>query len=79
MLVDFYNKPPDKINETQLQDYFLHRRNVDKWSAATMRICYSGINEIGYRCQSLNCELNFSNSFFTFLSLFILSLNIFTL
>jgi hypothetical protein len=32
MLVDFYNKPPDKINETQLQDYFLHRRNVDKWS-----------------------------------------------
>ena len=43
MLVDFYNKPPDKINETQLQDYFLHRRNVDKWSAATMRICYSGI------------------------------------
>jgi hypothetical protein len=26
-----------------LQDYFLHRKNVDKWSAATMRICYSGI------------------------------------
>lgn len=43
MLVDFYNKPPDQINEQELQDYFLHRKNVDKWSAATMRICYSGI------------------------------------
>ena len=43
MLADFYNNPPDQITETQLQDYFLHRRNTDKWSAATMRICYSGI------------------------------------
>lgn len=43
MLADFYNKPPDQISETHLQDYFLHRRNTDKWSAATMRICYSGI------------------------------------
>lgn len=43
MLVDFYGKTPDLISETELEDYFLHRRNVDKWSAATMRICYSGI------------------------------------
>jgi integrase len=43
MLVDFYGKTPDLINERQLQDYFLHRKNVDKWSPATMRICYSGI------------------------------------
>jgi site-specific recombinase XerD len=43
MLVDFYGKTPDSINELQLQDYFLHRKNVDKWSPATMRICYSGI------------------------------------
>jgi site-specific recombinase XerD len=43
MLADFYNKTPDQISEVQLQDYFLHRRNTDKWSAATMRICYSGI------------------------------------
>jgi site-specific recombinase XerD len=43
MLVDFYDKTPDRISETELQDYFLHRKNVDKWSAATMRICYSGI------------------------------------
>ena len=42
-LVDFYNKTPDKISEQQLQDYFLHRRNVDKWSAATLRISYGGI------------------------------------
>ena len=43
MLVDFYGKSPDQITEQELQDYFLHRRNVDKWSAATLRICYSGI------------------------------------
>jgi len=43
MLVDFYNKTPDLISEQQLQDYFLHRKNKDKWSPATMRICYSGI------------------------------------
>ncbi len=43
MLSDFYNKTPDLISEQELQDYFLHRKNVDKWSAATMRICYSGI------------------------------------
>jgi site-specific recombinase XerD len=43
MLVDFYKKAPDRITEQELQDYFLHRKNVSKWSAATMRICYSGI------------------------------------
>ena len=43
MLVDFYAKSPDKITERELQDYFLHRKNIDKWSAATLRICYSGI------------------------------------
>lgn len=43
MLVDFYGKSPELISEQQLQDYFLHRKNIDHWSAATMRICYSGI------------------------------------
>lgn len=43
MLVDFFAKTPDKITEGELQDYFLHRKNIDKWSAATLRICYSGI------------------------------------
>lgn len=42
-LVDFYDKTPDQVSESELEDYFLHRRNEDKWSAATMRICYSGI------------------------------------
>ena len=43
MLVDFYGKTPAKVTETELQNYFLHRKNVDQWSAATLRICYSGI------------------------------------
>jgi len=43
MLVDFYDKTPDLITEQELQDYFLHRKNVDKWAPATLRICYSGI------------------------------------
>jgi site-specific recombinase XerD len=43
MLVDFYGKEPDLITEQELQDYFLHRKNIDKWAAATLRICYSGI------------------------------------
>jgi integrase/recombinase XerD len=43
MLVDFYRKTPEKITEQELQNYFLHRKNNDKWSPATMRICYAGI------------------------------------
>ena len=42
-LADFYGKTPDRISEPELEDYFLHRRNVDKWSSATLRIAYSGI------------------------------------
>lgn len=43
MLVDFYGKTPDLVTEEELQEYFLHRKNVSKWSASYMRICYSGI------------------------------------
>jgi integrase/recombinase XerD len=43
MLVEFYHQTPDLITEEELQHYFLHRRNVDRWSPATLRICYSGI------------------------------------
>jgi len=43
MLAEFYNKTPDGISEEELQEYFLHRKNVNKWSPNTMRICYSGI------------------------------------
>jgi len=42
-IVEFYNKTPDLITETELEDYFLHRQNQDKWSAATMRIAYCGV------------------------------------
>lgn len=42
-LVKFYDKLPDQISEKELEDYFLHRKNVDKWASATLRIAYSGI------------------------------------
>ncbi|MBM3299531.1 MAG: site-specific integrase [Deltaproteobacteria bacterium] len=43
MLTQFYGKSPDLITEQELQDYFLHRKNVGHWSPNTMRICYCGI------------------------------------
>ena len=43
MLCDFHGKIPEEISETELEAYFLHRRNVDHWSANTLRICYCGI------------------------------------
>jgi len=39
----FDNKTPDLITEEELQEYFLHCRNVLKWAPNTMRICYAGI------------------------------------
>lgn len=42
-LVDFYGTAPDRITEQQVQDYFLHRRNEDRWTASTLRIAQSGI------------------------------------
>jgi integrase len=42
-IVDFYNKTPDLISEVELEDYFLHRRNEDLWSAATLRIAHCGV------------------------------------
>ena len=43
MLLDFYHKAPDQITAEERQAYFLHRRNVSRWSPATLRICYAGI------------------------------------
>jgi integrase/recombinase XerD len=43
MLSEFYDKTPDLVSEQELQDYFLHRKNVNHWSPKTMRICYCGI------------------------------------
>lgn len=42
-LVEFYDKTPDLISEKELQEYFLHRRNIDKWSSGTLRVCYCAI------------------------------------
>ena len=42
-LLEFFEKSPELISETELQDYFLHRRNVDEWSPNTMRIAHAGI------------------------------------
>jgi site-specific recombinase XerD len=43
MLTQFYGKAPDTVTEEELQEYFLHRKNVNRWSSKTMRICYCGI------------------------------------
>ena len=43
MLSEFYAKSPEAITEAELEAFFLRRRNVDHWSANTMRICYCGI------------------------------------
>lgn len=43
MLCEFHKKSPDVITEEELQEYFLHRKNVSRWASKTMRICYSGI------------------------------------
>lgn len=43
MLSQFYGKSPEEVTEKELEDYFLHRRNSDRWSPNTLRICYCGI------------------------------------
>jgi len=42
-LVEHYHKAPEEICESELQDYFLFRRNTSKWAPKTLRICYTGI------------------------------------
>ena len=43
MLVDFYGKRPEEITEAELEAYFLRRKNENRWSSNTLRICYCGI------------------------------------
>ena len=43
MLSEFYEKTPDLVSEPELQEYFLHRKNFNRWAPKTMRICYCGI------------------------------------
>ena len=43
LLAQFYGKSPHLISESELQQYILHRKNVDHLAPTSMRICYSGI------------------------------------
>lgn len=43
LLIEFYGKEPNLISEKEIQDYFLHKKNVDKWAPQTLKISYSGV------------------------------------
>lgn len=42
-LAEFCKKPPDRITETEIRDYFLHVKNEKKWARATCTIAICGI------------------------------------
>ena len=42
-LTNYWHRPAEEITEQQVRDYFLYCKNEAGWSAATMRIAYSGI------------------------------------
>jgi len=42
-LAQHYNKPPDRITEEELRQYFLHITNVKKWKRPTVTIALCGI------------------------------------
>jgi len=42
-LLYFYGIQPENITEKQVQDYFLYRRNEDKWTSAMLRVAQSVI------------------------------------
>jgi len=42
-LAEHYHKPPDQITEEELRQYFLHIKNVKKWSRAGITIALCGI------------------------------------
>jgi len=43
LLCDFAGCAPDQITEDHLRRYFLHRRNVSRWSPSTLRIRFYGV------------------------------------
>jgi site-specific recombinase XerD len=59
MLCELCKKRPEDISEQELEAYFLRRRNVDHWSANTLRICYCGIRF--YFVQVLRRDWNLFN------------------
>ncbi len=42
-LAEHYHKPPDKITDEELRQYFLHIKNVKKWSRTGITIALCGI------------------------------------
>jgi integrase/recombinase XerD len=42
-VAQFYDKPPGKISESELGEYFLHRQNVTGWSGSTVQVAQAGI------------------------------------
>ena len=42
-LCDHFGKPPGRITEEELRDYFLHAKNVKKWSRSTSTVALCGI------------------------------------
>ena len=42
-LTEHCGKDPALINEKELEDYFLYRRNESRWASKTLRLCYYGI------------------------------------
>jgi site-specific recombinase XerD len=42
-LIEHCGKDPALINEKELEDYFLYRRNESRWASKTLRLCYYGI------------------------------------
>ena len=43
LLAQFYRKSPDLISEEELQQYVLHRKNINRLAPSSMRICYSAL------------------------------------
>ena len=43
MLAEYYKKSPDQITEEELRRYFLHIKNVKKWSRTGITIALCGI------------------------------------
>ena len=42
-LCEHFNKPPGRITEEDLRDYFLYGKNVKKWSRSTSTVALCGI------------------------------------
>jgi integrase/recombinase XerD len=55
-LENYWHQPAEEISEQQVRDYFLYCKNDVGWSAATMRIAYSGIKFFYTRTLPMDWE-----------------------